>query len=385
MTGLRYLALVSDAFGGFGGIAQYNRDFLTALSASKACAEIVVLPRLAAPAAAAPPRASRIRQLAPRPRRASYSLAAFRTARGLGPFDAVFCGHLLMAPLAALIARRMRARLWLQVHGVDAWDQPSRQVGWAAAQAGLVTSVSRFTRARMISTWWHGDPASVRVLPNTVGDHFRPGPKPASLAARYGLAGRKVLLTLARINVADRYKGHERVIAALPRIREREPRTAYVIAGDGDDAPRLRALAATLGLSEHIRFVGRIPEEEIADHYRLADAFIMPSTKEGFGIVFLEAAACGTPVIGGNADGSWDALREGTLGEAIDPGDIEAIASAVCAALARGRSIDASAVRVFAKANFTRHVCELAEAFVGCPPLPGRRPSVGAGGASFAC
>ena len=355
---MRFLALVTDAFGGFGGIAQYNRDFLSALASASAVQEIVVLPRMAETLATALP--PRIRQFEPRIDRAAYSLAAYRALRSSAPFDVIFCGHLFMAPLAAMLARLSGARLWLQVHGADAWQKPHRWVGWGAQQADLVTSVSRYTRARMIRNWWQSDPMRIRVLPNTVSEDFRPGRKPEHLVARYGVASRKLIVTVSRISAAERYKGHDRVITVMPRIREQHPEALYLIVGDGDDLPRLRALAADAGQQDHVVFAGRIPADELADHYRLADVFVMPSAGEGFGIVFLEAAASGVPVIGGRTGGSWDALREGVLGDAVDPEDLDELAHAICAALSRSRPVDASAVDAFRFDKYRAHVESLA-------------------------
>ncbi len=107
-------------------------------------------------------------------------------------------------------------------------------------------------------------------------------------------------------------------------------------------------------------FAGRIPANELVDHYRLADVFVMPSTGEGFGIVFLEAAASGVPVIGGRTGGSWDALREGVLGDAVDPEDLDELAHAICAALSRSRPVDASAVDAFRLDKYRAHVESLA-------------------------
>lgn len=351
---MRCLALVTDAFGGFGGIAQYNRDFLAAMASVSSVQEIVVLPRLAEPSATALP--PRIRQLEPRFDRAAFSLAAYRVLRSSAPFDVIFCGHLFMAPSAAMLARLSRTKLWLQVHGVDAWPKPQRWVRWGAQQADLVTSASRYTRTEMIRNWWQGDPMRIRVLPNTVSEEFRPGQRPEHLIARYGVAGRKLLVTVSRISAAERYKGHDRVIKVMPRIREQHPEALYLIFGDGDDLPRLRALAADVGQQEHVVFAGRIPADQLADHYRLADVFVMPSTGEGFGIVFLEAAASGVPVIGGRTDGSWDALREGALGDAVDPEDLDELAQAICSALSRCHPVDASAVDAFRFEKYRAHV-----------------------------
>jgi glycosyltransferase involved in cell wall biosynthesis len=284
--------------------------------------------------------------------------------RALPKRSVIFCGHILMVPLAAALSRFTGAFLWLQVHGDDAWPAPLWHVRWGAERSDLVTSVSRYTRDRMIADWWKGDPARIRVLPNTVHDEFQPGPKPKELIARHGLAGKKVLLTVSRIAVTDHYKGHDRVIAALPAILQHHPEAVYVIAGDGDGAPRLNALVGKLGLTEHVRFVGRVPAGELVDHYRLADVFIMPSTREGFGIVFLEAASCGLHVIGGKSDGSWDALREGHIGDAIDSLRQQEIIASVCRALEAPNQPDPKRASVFSTANFRSHVAGLVAKWV---------------------
>ena len=140
-------------------------------------------------------------------------------------------------------------------------------------------------------------------------------------------------MTVSRLASSERYKGNDRVIRALPQVLLKHPETIYVIVGDGDDRPRLEALAAEVGVTEKVRFVGQVKPEELPDHFRLADVFVMPSTGEGFGIVFLEAMATGIPVIGGNRDGSLDPLADGVLGRAVDPDNGEELTSAICTAL----------------------------------------------------
>jgi phosphatidylinositol alpha-1,6-mannosyltransferase len=141
------LALLTDAFGGRGGIAQYNRDFLGALAETGAVSSITVLPRQA-PDLFLPP--GRIEQTPTRPGRIGYSIAALRTAL-LRPVDLIFCGHLFMAPLAALIARLKRAKLIVQTHGIEAWSRPSKAQRSALEAADLVLCVSRHTRAAVLS------------------------------------------------------------------------------------------------------------------------------------------------------------------------------------------------------------------------------------------
>lgn len=328
----RVLALVTDAFGSAGGIAQYNRDFLAALARIDRIDEVIVLPRRGAvPAAELPPR---VRQLGSHGGRFAYAGAALWAMWTYRPLDIVFCGHLYMAPMAALLARILGAPLWVQVHGTDAWQELSWLHRRAAETASLITSVSRYTRRRLLA-WISIAPERVKVLANTVEARFTPGPKPQYLVDRYQARGKKVLMTVSRLAACEQYKGHDRVIQALPRVLLRHPETIYVIVGEGDDRARLEALAAEVGVAEVVRFAGPAKPAELSDHYRFADVFVMPSTGEGFGIVFLEAMACGISVIGGNQDGSLDPLADGVLGQAVDPQDGDALIAAIGAALER--------------------------------------------------
>jgi phosphatidyl-myo-inositol dimannoside synthase len=329
-TRLRILALVTDAFGGHGGIAQYNRDLLLALAACEDVGDVIVVPRAGgAPLCSLPPE---IRLLPSVNSRIAYSLAAGRAGRAHGPIDIVFCGHAFMAPLAALLAKALRARLWVQVHGIEAWQELSALYQRSIESADLITSVSRHTRRRLLQ-WCGIDPSRVKVLPNMVDRRFSPGPKPQYLMERHQVRGRKVLLTVSRLAAGERYKGHDRIIRLLPRVLVSHPETIYLVVGDGDDRPRLEALGAEMGVTHAVRFVGRAPSEELPDYFRLADVFVMPSTGEGFGIVFLEAMACGIRTIGGNVDGSVDSLGNDSLARAVDPNDGNELISAICAAL----------------------------------------------------
>jgi phosphatidylinositol alpha-1,6-mannosyltransferase len=350
-SSMRVLALVTDAFGGVGGIAEYNRHFLSSLAACDRIGDVLVLPRASGSCPETLPLG--VRQLPPVQPRLAYSLTALRTATH-GPFDVVFCGHLFMAPLAVAIARLIRARLWVQVHGIEAWRPLSGQHRKSVEMAALVTSVSRHTRRRLLE-WTGIDPARVKILPNTMDPRFRPGAKPDYLLERHAAGGRKVIMTVSRLASSERYKGHDQVIGILPRVLMRHPETIYIVVGDGDDRPRLEALAARLGLEKNVRFVGPVVPEELPNYLRLADVFVMPSTGEGFGIVFLEALATGIHVIGGNKDGSLDPLADGQLGQLIDPDNEEELLSSICSALSTAPTAVDRASRFNAQA-FAEHL-----------------------------
>lgn len=369
---MRLLALVSDAFGGSGGIARYNRDLLTALGRSGAT--VVVLPREGRAEPGTVPQA--IDQRAPQGR-AGFIAAALLTAWRDGPFDAVFCGHINLAQAAAFVAALLRAPLWLQLHGVEAWRPLSPARRWAAERATLVTAVSRHTRHRFLGLA-RVEPWRVRVLPNTVDDRFALGPKPEFLLERHDLQGKTVLLTVGRLSAAEHGKGHDRVIASLPTLAAARPDIVYLIVGEGDDRRRLEALARTAGVADRVLFASAVSDAELPDYYRLADVFVMPSVQEGFGIVLLEAAASGLPVVAGNIDGSLDALADGALGRLVDPYDTAELVRAIDQTI--GVAPTYGAVARYDLANFTQQAAMLASELVSStrPGLAAIQP-VGAG------
>lgn len=355
----RVLALLTDGLGARGGIARYNADLMMALSKSPRVEDVIALPRFAGPPAVA---ISRVKQLEPAPAKLSWCARATRLV-AMHRFDIVFCGHLNAAPLARCLASLAGARLWLQAHGIEAWSPRGRLSKLSIERADLVTSVSRFTRRQLLS-WARIEPHRIRVLANTVAPDFRPRARRPELVARHGLVGKRVILTVGRLASSERYKGHDRVIRALPGVAARCPDVAYLIIGSGDDRARLRTLARDAGVLDRVVLAGEIDDDDLPDHYALADVFAMPSTGEGFGIVFLEAVASGLAVIGGNRDGSLDALADGRTGRLIDPFDDEALLVALTDALAAvGRVPDPALeserraqMTRFAFVNFARHV-----------------------------
>jgi phosphatidylinositol alpha-1,6-mannosyltransferase len=358
---IRILALVTDAFGGRGGIAQYNRDLLAALSLSDRVREVVVLPRFGVPSASEVP--SKIIELPPIAGRLRFSLAAMRLALHRGPFDVVFCGHVYSAPLAYAVSKMLGKPMWLQVHGIDAWESPNLIIRWSVERADLLTAVSRYTRRRVLQ-WAFVSPERVRVLPNTMHPLIRERDPHARISNQYPFAGKPYLITVARINKEDEYKGHRRVLDVLPEVRLRYPDLQYVVAGEGSDRLNLEAYAAQLGLTEAVHFLGYISPGELSVLLAASRAFVMPSSKEGFGIVFLEAAAYGIPVIGGNVDGSVDALCDGAIGTIVDLEGSTSLREAIEAAVAcRLTAPKRDALARFSPPNFQSHVHRILENF----------------------
>ncbi|WP_421999015.1 glycosyltransferase family 4 protein [Reyranella sp.] len=359
---VRILALVTDGYGARGGIARYNRDLLGALAGTGA--QILVLPRIGDATREALPAG-----VAQRPAilgRLRFALAALSEAWRSRPVDIVFCGHVFMAPLAILVGRLTGARCWLQAHGIDIWSDRRDSIRRAIESADMVTTVSRATRQRLLE-WVDLAPERVRVLPNTVDDRFSPGPPPAALRDRLKVGTGPLLLTVGRLAASERYKGHELVFSALPALRARHPGLVYLVAGEGDDRARLERRAAELaGEADAVRFLGYVSDAELPDLYRLADLYVMPSAEEGFGVVYLEAAACGLRVVGGAGGGSRDAVPDERVGLLVDPRDRQALVEAVLAMLDRGR-VDPAAIEPYRRPHFAATAGRLLAGLVARP------------------
>ncbi|HEY9688595.1 MAG TPA: glycosyltransferase [Coleofasciculaceae cyanobacterium] len=260
-------------------------------------------------------------------------LASLAWALWTNPPRQVFCGHINLVRAIHWLCRVRQIPYTVLTHGKEVWDplpRPSRQ---ALQRADSMWIVSRYSRDRA-SQANQLNPDRIDLMPCPVdGSVFCPGLKPPKLLARYGLAGAKVLMTVARLWPGDRYKGVDVTIRALPLIARIIPNVKYLVIGRGDDRPRLEALAYEMGVGDRVVFAGFVPTEELPDFYRAADLYVMPS-QEGFGIAYLEAMATGVPVIAGDDDGSADPLQDGRLGWRVPHRDSDAVARAAIAALA---------------------------------------------------
>ncbi|MDP9360541.1 MAG: glycosyltransferase family 4 protein [Acidobacteriota bacterium] len=305
---MRILHLGTDSFGGYGGIALYNRELIAAMASHPAVEEVVVVPRIVAGAIEPLPKNVTFIKAAARGR-----LAYLNALRGLRRrFDLVICAHVnLLAP-----ARLVTKHPLLMLYGIEAWkplrDSLSNRL---VRNVRAVISISDITLERFLG--WSGYLGPSHVLPNSIrAEWYGIRPRNRELMARYRLDGRRVLMTLGRVVADERYKGFDEVLDIMPEL---DDDLSYLIAGGGNDVPRLQRKAAALGIAGRVVFTGLFPEHEKADLYNLADVYVMPSRGEGFGFVFLEAMACGVPVIASRLDGGREAVRHGALGQLVDP------------------------------------------------------------------
>ncbi|NLF17369.1 MAG: glycosyltransferase family 4 protein [Lentisphaerae bacterium] len=362
----RVLLLATEAYGCRGGIATFNRNLCQALTAAPVAARVTVVPRRldeALAEGALPPAVTQMTAATGGGLR--FWVEAIRAARRGGPVDLILCGHLYLLPTAVLLRALTRAPMAVVLYGIEAWQPPRRRLlRGCARRLDHAIAISTLTLERFAA--WSGHPSSrSTVLPCAVDlSRFTPGPRPAERVAALGLQGRRVLLTLARLDASERYKGIDEVLDALVALRAGSPDLVYLVAGDGSDRPRLEDRARQLGLQDAVRFLGYVPEADKVDLYRLADAFVMPGRGEGFGIVYLEAMACGIPVVASRADASQEAVRGGLLGELADPADTASVREAIRRALARPRGVRPDGLEVFTLSAFTERVQALLAALL---------------------
>lgn len=235
--------------------------------------------------------------------------------------------HLNFTIAAYWLKRLIGIPYWAVAHGIEAWDVQNPTLKTALAHADLILAVSEYTRSRLIQQEII-PPEKISLLPNTVDtNRFQIRPKPAHLLRRYNLHPEQpIILTVARLSSSEQYKGYDKIIHALAKIRYSIPDIHYILVGKGDDKERIEQLIAAHNVDDCVTLTGFVPDEELADHYNLCDVFAMPSQGEGFGIVYLEALASGKPTLAGNQDGAVDALCHGELGALVNPEDTEVIA-----------------------------------------------------------
>jgi phosphatidylinositol alpha-1,6-mannosyltransferase len=252
---------------------------------------------------------------------ALLNLCAVREAIGSRP-NVVLSGHIVTAPASVAVRAALGVPFIQYVHAAEVYDRP-RLTSWALRRAEGCVVGGRYARDLAIS--FGADPSHVHTIPPGVS---------APTSSETNRSGRPQLITVARL--AERRKGHDTVIRALPLISERVPGVQWLVVGDGPLRPELEEMAAREGVADKVRFLGAVPDEERDSRLGSADVFVLVSREraggagEGFGIVYLEASASGLPVVAGNVGGSLDAVVDGETGVLVDPTDHVAVANAVC-------------------------------------------------------
>lgn len=248
------------------------------------------------------------------------------------------CGQVLSSGVAGWVCRRCFGVPYVvYVYG-------SESVRWGGGITGRLMRRALRGSCRVVTnsdatsaefrTFGVPEEKLTRLYPGVDPARFRPAPKDPDLLRRYGLTGKRVILTVARL---DQRKGHDTVLRALARLPD--PDVVYLIVGRGREEARLRALASACGVVDRVRFAGFVPDADLPAVYNLCDVFAMPNRVtegtdlsgdiEGFGISFVEAGACGKPVVAGRSGGAVEAVVDGQTGLLVDPHSDREVAEAL--------------------------------------------------------
>lgn len=258
-------------------------------------------------------------------------LLSSRLFLALRRYDLLIVGHPHLLEAVWRPARWAGVSYWAWTYGIEVWGEWPRGFYAGMHHASRIVAISHYTRDAIQR---HLPNKRINVIANAVDiDRFRPQEIPEREET--------VLLTVGRMSSRERYKGHDVVIQALPRIQTRLARpVTYNIVGTGDDVPRLQQLAQELGVGSCVKFLGYVPDEELTSVYNQCDVFVMPSkvekrsdgqwTGEGFGFTYIEAAACGKPVVGSNQGGAAEAVVNGKTGFTVNPTSVDEIVEAIC-------------------------------------------------------
>jgi phosphatidylinositol alpha-1,6-mannosyltransferase len=267
-------------------------------------------------------------------RRASFLAKAILTSVVRRP-KAIVATHPGLAPVAMLAARAAGARYAVTFHGSDAWVRFGKPQAIAIKRADLRIPVSYFTRDFVAESL--GIPASDfyvtgSVVSSTIEEKSTSGPRKPSHQKDNGLT----VLTVSRLDESVPHKGHAMVIEAVALLKNEFPSLRYVVIGDGEHRETLEKLVESKGISDRVDFKGRVSDEELADAYRTADVFVMPSVVsfdppegEGFGLVYLEAGAFSAPSIAARSGGATETVLDGITGLLVEPGSIQDLVSAM--------------------------------------------------------
>jgi glycosyltransferase involved in cell wall biosynthesis len=250
---------------------------------------------------------------------------ARRTLREGTPI--ILAAHPHLALPAAWVQRlRPDFKTVVMSHGIEVWRPLASPRLRALQKASLLTAPSSYTLWKMAEE--QDIPESkIRRLPWPLSpDFMKLAGHPGELPLPRNFPRGRIILTVGRWAARERYKGVDALIAAVARLRAMIPDVQLVAVGSGDDLPRLRNIAAGEQVADRVHFLEGLSKEELASFYAAADVFALPSTGEGFGLVFLEAMAFGKPVVGADAGGITDLIRHGSNGLLIPPNDLEGLA-----------------------------------------------------------
>lgn len=327
----RILLLLPEAFEGAGGIQMFCRSLCLAAGRwaqrNNGSVSAIVLND----------------QVAPDSRYVNGEFRSFVRARGsklnfVGSYlrqiatckpDLIVVGHISLSPLTLLALPlngsllNRAAKVCVIAYGIEVWRPLTFAQRNALERADKVLAISEYTRSELLKRN-RLDPRNVTLLPCPLDPYWLVDAEPP-----LDSPGPPMLLTVGRLMRDEAYKGVDSVIQSLPDVVREFGPIDYRVVGEGDDIPRLKEMTERLAISQYVTFTGKLSEAQLRELYRKCSLFVMPSEKEGFGIVFLEAMAYAKPVIGGAHAGTFSVIDDEKTGKLVNRFDIKGLSEAI--------------------------------------------------------
>jgi glycosyltransferase involved in cell wall biosynthesis len=257
--------------------------------------------------------------------------AAVTAAIWRAQFRAVIVGHVNLAEIVAAalqIRRPADSAVYLIAHGIEVWSGLRGRRRWAVRAMDRILCVSEYTRRRISEQIPEFESERFVLFPNALSATLD---LPEISSSAPIVVPERFILSVSRLDPRERYKGIVTAIEAFATVDDAS--LHYVIAGRGEDESFLRQVARRCGVADRVHFLGAVSDQQLTELYRSCSAFVLPSGKEGFGIVFLEAMRNGAVVIAARAGGVVDVVRDGETGLLVEFGDVAELARAIDKAL----------------------------------------------------
>jgi glycosyltransferase involved in cell wall biosynthesis len=327
-TALMRILFLATEFLSIGGIQRQNRLFVAALDEllTQARGNLRILALNDLPPSSLPPELEGLHaaeitcfggnRLAYVQRSLNQVQQADLVIYGLLGLTLMSFAHRLLAPSTPRL---------LMMHGIEAWHRRSPWHALAVRNIHGYVSVSQYTLDRFCAAYSLDGRVPSFILHNAVTPRLlQDGVQPMP-----GQTDKLRLLTVSRLAASERYKGIDSVVRAMPALVREFPNARYTIIGDGEDRARLAGIARELRIEQHVEFLGHVSDDALKQAYQDCTVFVLPSAKEGFGLVFIEAMAFGKPIVAARAGAAPEVVWDGQTGLLVEYGNVSQIADAI--------------------------------------------------------
>lgn len=241
----------------------------------------------------------------------------------------IIIGHMSYVSIVPLFfSFKKPASKILILFGIEAWKRLNFIQKLSINKIDQILSVSQYTTDKM-SSLNNLDLGKFLSFPNSLDPYYCNGDTPLKSRKDLNLPDGNIILTVSRLDSSDKYKNIDLVINAMPDVLKIIPDVCYVIVGDGTDRKRLEQITNEINISDKVIFTGNVPDNLLNSYYSACDVFVLPSTNEGFGMVFLEAMYFSKPCISVKAAGVPEVIIDGKTGILCEPGNIKELSDSI--------------------------------------------------------